>query len=209
MRKEIFQKIDIIVERLEAYKLHNPQSAILSYSGGRDSHLLLHILRNVLRYNNSQFPAVYAKTYNEYHDIRRRIEQQDITIVDNGRRVFEVFEKEGLPLWGKKFSKYWNDIHIKKWNIRFTNETILKDYTERCEWVNVCGFRLSEKCCKLLKEDVLQENKSNIVGLRMEEKGRRAEGKTRNMIFVCEIQKLFSSLFLMSAIPNLRKWKKF
>ena len=84
----IYQKIDLIAERLEAYRLHNPNSAKISYGGGRDSHLLLHIVRNVLRYSNSQFPAVYAKTYNEFHDIRRRVEEQDITILDNGRRVF-------------------------------------------------------------------------------------------------------------------------
>lgn len=114
----IYQKIDLIASRIEAYLLHNPYSAKISYSGGRDSHLLLHIARNVLSFDNNKLPAIYAKTHNEYHEIRSRIEEQDITVVDSGLTIFEVYLKEGLPLWGKRFSKYWNDTQIKKWNIR-------------------------------------------------------------------------------------------
>lgn len=195
----IYQKIDIICERLEGYMLHNPDTAKISYSGGRDSHLLLHIARNVLRFDNNRLPAIYAKTHNEYHEIRRRINEQDITEVDSGRTIFEVFENNGLPLWGKKFSKYWNDIHIKKWNVRFTNETIIKDYKERCDWANSCGLCLSEKCCKILKEDILKKSKSNIVGLRSEEKGRRSDGNNIEYDFCVRNSKvLFKPIFDVS-----------
>jgi len=173
-----FQKIDIIVERLEGYKLYNPDSAKLSYSGGRDSHLLLHIIRNVLKYKNEQFPAIYANTHNEFTDIRHRIEEQDITIINGGYKIFNVFKTEGLPLWRKQFSKYWNDLYVKKWNIKLTKETMLKDYSKRCDWLNSCGLCVSEKCCKFLKEDVLKKNKANIVGLRMDEKGRQNNGQS-------------------------------
>jgi len=192
----VYQKIDIIAERLEGYKLHNPGSAKLSYSGGRDSHLLLHIIRNVLNRNNEQYPAVYAVTHNEFSDIRHRIEEQDITVVDNGAKIFKIFQKEGLPLWGKEFSKYWNDLYVKKWNVKISNETILKDYTERCEWINARGLCLSEKCCKLLKEDILKKNKVNIVGLRFDEKGRRSTGKNKEYDFCVRNSKvLFKPIF--------------
>ena len=191
-----YQKIDTIIERLEGYKLYNPEIAKLSYSGGRDSHLLLHIIRNVLRYSNEQYPAIYAKTHNEFSEIRHRIEEQDITIVDNGMKIFKIFQTEGLPLWGKQFSKYWNDLYVKKWNVKISNETILKDYTQRCEWVNARGLCLSEKCCKFLKEDVLKKNKANIVGLRQEEKGRRSIGKNKEYDFcVKDSKKLFKPIF--------------
>ena len=112
---------------------------------------------------------------------------------------FEVFEDVGLPLWGKQFSKYWNDVHVKKWNINLTNEKILQDYTERCEWVNVCGLRLSEKCCKLLKEDVLKRSKANIVGLRQEEKGRRSNSDKQGYSFCVQNSKnLFKPIFDVS-----------
>jgi 3'-phosphoadenosine 5'-phosphosulfate sulfotransferase (PAPS reductase)/FAD synthetase len=192
----IYKKIDIISERLEGYKLHNPDTAKLSYSGGRDSHLLLHIVRNILRYDNEQFPAIYAKTYNEFSDIRHRIEEQDITTVKSGMKIFEIFEIEGLPLWGKQFSKYWNDLYVKKWNVKISNERILKDYTERCEWVNSCSLCLSEKCCKFLKEDILKKNKANIVGLRQDEKGRRSTGKNKEYDFCVRNSKaLFKPIF--------------
>ncbi len=192
----IYQRIDQIVGRLEGYRLYNPESAKLSYSGGRDSHLLLHIIRNILRYNNDEFPAIYAKTYNEFAEIRHRIEQQDITVIDNGIKIFKIFKTEGLPLWGKQFSKYYNDLHIKKWNVTILNETILKDYTERCKWVNSCNLCLSEKCCKFLKEDILHKNKVNIVGLRKSEGGRRSIGKNKEYDFCVKNSKtLFKPIF--------------
>jgi 3'-phosphoadenosine 5'-phosphosulfate sulfotransferase (PAPS reductase)/FAD synthetase len=196
---KIYQKIDIIIERLEAFRLHNPKHAKLSYSGGRDSHLLLHIIRNVLKYNNEQYPAIYAKTGNEYAEIQHRIDEQDITVIDNGRRIFEVFKKEGLPLWGKQFSKYWNDLYVKKWDVKISNETILIDYKKRCDWINASGLCVSEKCCKYLKEDVLNKNKARIVGLRMEEKGRRSIGKNKEYDFCVRNSKvLFKPIFDVS-----------
>jgi 3'-phosphoadenosine 5'-phosphosulfate sulfotransferase (PAPS reductase)/FAD synthetase len=195
----IYQRIDTIAERLEGYKLHNPKSAKLSYSGGRDSHLLLHIIRNVLKQNNEQFPAIYAKTYNEFAEIRHRIEEQDITSVHNGRKIFEIFKTEGLPLYGKQFSKWWNDFYVKKWNVKITNETVLKDYTKRSEWVNSCGLCISDKCCKVLKEDILHKNKANIVGLRKEEKGRRSTGVNKEYDFCVKNSKiLFKPIFDVS-----------
>ena len=195
----IYQKIDLICERLDGYILHNPKTARLSYSGGRDSHLLLHIARNVLNYDNSKLLAIYAKTHNEFHEIRHRIEKQDISVVDNGRKVLEIFQTEGMPLYGKQFSKYWNDLHVKKWNVKITNDKILEDYTTRCKWVNDSGLCVSEKCCKLLKEDILKKNGANIVGLREEEKGRRSTGKSKEYDFCVKKSKtLFKPIFDVS-----------
>jgi 3'-phosphoadenosine 5'-phosphosulfate sulfotransferase (PAPS reductase)/FAD synthetase len=195
----IYQKIDLICERLEGFRLYNPKLTKLSYSGGRDSHLLLHIIRNVLHYNNEQFPAIYAKTANEYMEIKNRIQEQDITVVDNGRRIFEVFKTEGLPLWSKQFSKYWNDVYVHHWNIKLTNETIKKDFEKRCEWVNACGYRLSDKCCKLLKENILNKNKAKIVGLRKAEGGRRSIGRSKEYDFCVQNSKvLFKPIFDVS-----------
>jgi 3'-phosphoadenosine 5'-phosphosulfate sulfotransferase (PAPS reductase)/FAD synthetase len=195
----IYQKIDLICERLEGFRLHNPNLAKLSYSGGRDSHLLLFLIRNILNYNNDQFPAIYAKTHNEFAEIRHRIEEQDITILDGGHKIFKVFETEGLPLFGKQFSKYYNDLYIKHWNVKISNETIEKDYKKRCEWVNSCGLCLSEKCCKLIKEDVLNKNKARIVGLRIDEGGRRSTGKNKEYDFCVKNSKiLFKPIFDVS-----------
>ena len=191
-----YQKIDQICERLEGYKLHNPATAKLSYSGGRDSHLLLHIIRNVMKYDNTVYPAIYANTHNEHNEIRHRILEQDITIVDSGRKVFEIFKTEGLPLWGKQFSKAWNDIHVRGWNIKFTNEKIDEDYRKRIEWVNANRLLLSDGCCKLLKENILKKSGVNIVGIRKSEGGRRSRGRSKNYDFCVRNSKvLFKPIF--------------
>jgi hypothetical protein len=110
-----------------------------------------------------------------------------------------VFESEGIPLWSKQFSKFWYDVHIKKWNIKLTNETIIKDFGNRCEWVNSCGIKISDKCCILLKEDILNKHKTRIVGLRSSEKGRRSMGHSKEYDFCVKNKKnLFKPIFDIS-----------
>lgn len=187
----IYQKIDLIIERIEGYLLYNSNTAKLSYSGGRDSHLLLHIIRNILHYDNNKLPAIYTNTYNEYNDIRHRIEEQDITIVDSGRRIFEVFESEGLPLFSKDLSSYFYGKYIRNWNIQIRNEKILKDYSDKCNFIKCIGCKASDKCCKIIKEDLLK--KAKIVGLRKDEGGRRS--KVEYDFCVKENKKLFKPIF--------------
>jgi 3'-phosphoadenosine 5'-phosphosulfate sulfotransferase (PAPS reductase)/FAD synthetase len=194
----IYQKIDLICERLEGFKHYNPKFAKLSYSGGRDSHLLLHIIRNLLNFNNDQFPAIYAKTRNEYSEIWNRVKSQDITIIESGNNIFEIFKKYGIPLYGKEFSKYWNDKHVKGWNPNIKNDTVLKEFSKRCEFVNKCGLILSDACCKYMKEDILNKNDAKIVGLRYDEKGRRAIGGNNYDFCVKNSKSLFKPIFDVS-----------
>jgi 3'-phosphoadenosine 5'-phosphosulfate sulfotransferase (PAPS reductase)/FAD synthetase len=163
-------------------------------SGGRDSHFLLYIIRNILKLDNTKFPAIYAKTYNEFHEIRHRIEEQDITSVSSGRHIFEVFEKEGLPLFGKEFSKWYNDFFVRKWKVNIKHPKILADFKERSAFIQSVGWTCSDKCCKLMKEDCLK--KSKIVGLRESERGRRSAGNSKNYDFCIKNHKtLFKPIF--------------
>lgn len=190
----IYQKIDLVCERLDGYMLHNPDSAKLSYSGGRDSHLILHIARNVLKYDNNKFPAVYAKTYNEFAEIRHRIEAQDITVIDSGRKIFDIFKTEGLPLWSKDCStniEYATDKKRCEWQQKKGTQW---DYTAQYNWAKENDIKCSSKCCLYLKEKLLK--KANIVGLRKAEGGRRATGKNKEYNFcVLNSKVLFKPIF--------------
>lgn len=58
---------------------------------------------------------------------------------------------------------------------------------------------LSDKCCKVLKEDILKKHKANIVGLRFEEKGRRSDGNNAKYDFCVRNSKtLFKPIFDVS-----------
>ena len=179
----IYQKIDLIAERLEAYRLHNPDTAKLSYSGGRDSHLLLHIIRNLLKYSSSQFPAIYAKTRNEYHEIRLRIEEQDITIVGGGENCLSLFKKHGLALFSKdcsqniEYARYKNNEkeYIEKWT---SKEGTQWDYRKQYVFANEFRIKCSAKCCNYLKDNHLKDAK--IVGFRKSEGGRRNDGASKD-----------------------------
>ena len=182
-RMNIHQKIDLIVERLEGYRLHNPQSAKLSYSGGRDSHLLLHIVRNVLRYSNSEFEAVYARTFNEFKDINDRILEQDVTMIDSGNNCIALFEKYGVAVFSKdcsqniEYARYEDNEkgYIEKWTSKQGTQW---DYRKQYAWANEFNVKCSAKCCIYLKDNHLKDAK--IVGFRKSEKGRRNDGSSKN-----------------------------
>jgi 3'-phosphoadenosine 5'-phosphosulfate sulfotransferase (PAPS reductase)/FAD synthetase len=200
-----YQKIDLVCERLEGYRLHNPKSAKLSYSGGRDSHLLLHLIRKTMGYSNADFQAVYVKTHNEFHEVRHRIEEQDITILDGGGRIFEIFKKEGLPLWSKdcslniRYAMKSND-QFKRYSAHWeSKEGTQWDYRNQYYWCKNQGIGCSDRCCEILKEKTLGKAGTNIAGLRKDEGGRRSTGRNKEYDFCVKNSKvLFKPIFDIS-----------
>jgi hypothetical protein len=142
--------------------------------------------------DNEQFPAIYADTRNEYAEIRRRIKEQDITIVKQTKNIFRIFEEVGVPLWSK-------DAAI---NIELASRNNFKDEQKYInKWASKKGsqwdFRVpfyycknncvlcSDKCCNILKENILNENGARIVAFRKSEGGRRNKGKRKKEYDFC------------------------
>lgn len=187
------QQIDLICERLEAYHSANPTGK-LSYSGGRDSNLLFHIIRNVLGLNNTDFEAVYIDTKNEFYNIKNHLQEQNakygFTTRTTKYNCLSLFEKYGMPLFSKQMSK--NIYLYLRNNESITkNETLKKDIIKKAEFVSNNNLRCNDKCCYYLKEKHLKD--VHIVGLRKEEGGRRALYKEYD--FCVTNGKLFKPIF--------------
>lgn len=94
------QKIDHAVGTVEAFLSRTGKVPYVSFSGGKDSTVLLDIVR---RFVDRDIKAVFCNTGNEYPEIFRFVRStENVTIIRPGITVKEVIGKYGFPLISKE-----------------------------------------------------------------------------------------------------------
>lgn len=152
------QKIDHTVGTVEAFLSRTGKVPYVSFSGGKDSTVLLDIVR---RFVDRDIKAVFCNTGNEYPEIVRFVRSiENVTIIRPGITVREVIGKYGFPLISKEQASYIREI-------RHTNSPYLKEkrlngkkvkgsftgkISERWKFLIDKPFDISEKCCECLKK---------------------------------------------------------
>lgn len=151
----------------------------VSFSGGKDSTVLLHLVREMY----PEVPAVFCDTGLEFPEIRQFVKTFDnVTWLKPKMTFRQVIEKYGYPFiskevsqnvydirkYGKKESLYAydrfnpNSQHNKKYNGRYSLEKysfLLSDDAPM----------LTGKCCTVMKKDIAkryekQQNRKSIIG---------------------------------------------
>lgn len=159
----------------------------VSFSGGKDSTVLLHLVRQL--YPNVE--AVFVNTGLEYPEIQKFAKSfENVTVLRPSMRFDEVISKYGYPLISKNISKL---IRSAKEGRKWANNAIrgldCRDGTpcEFCKdryqkWQSLLGvdFNISDKCCGVMKEKPLSEYERNkkktpFVALLAEESERRKQ----------------------------------
>ena len=193
----------LLFDRLEAIKVTNQKydlehNAYLSFSGGKDSTILHHLLDMALP--NNQIPRVFIDTGIEYQLIREFVlnlakNDDRFIILKPSKNIKQTLEKYGYPFKSKEFAHHYG-IYQRSGKtesvLKFLQEssgannklivcpTKLKPlFTEE----NKMPFKISSDCCrKMKKEPIKKWEKENhrfvaITGMRNAEGGQRASIK--------------------------------
>lgn len=157
----------------------------VSFSGGKDSTVLLHIARNTL--GCSDIVGVFDDTGLEYPEIRDFVKQQDNIIWIKPKKTFyQVIQEYGWPIISKEQSRYIADVRNENVsdrtkNIRL-NGSIKGRYKIAEKWKPLIksDFKISNRCCDVMKKNPLhkyqrESGKKGIVATMADESQMRFE----------------------------------
>ena len=176
------EKVRATARRIEEWLTRFPDARI-SFSGGKDSTVLLHIARMV----KSDIKAAFADTGLEYPEIREFVFQTDnIETVKPKKSFLEVIKDYGYPLVSKRMAQYIGEVQRTKSDylraLRLSG--IRKDGTlspmakisNKWQWLCTSDIKVSDKCCHYLKKQPMDAIGGNpIVGTMAGESNQRLE----------------------------------
>jgi len=119
----------------------------VSFSGGKDSTVLLHITRQLY----PDIKAVFVDTGLEYPEIKEFVKSIDNVIWLRPKMSFkEVIEKYGYPVISKEQAKW-----IENYRIGKTEKMKLEinKVSKKWQYLKDAPFKISAKCCDKLKKD--------------------------------------------------------
>jgi 3'-phosphoadenosine 5'-phosphosulfate sulfotransferase (PAPS reductase)/FAD synthetase len=148
------QKIDHSVGAVSAFLTKTNGKGYISYSGGKDSGVMLDIIR---RFVDKTVPAVFCNTGNEYPEVVKFVRQtENLIIIRPEIHIGQLIERYGFPLISKEQSQYIRQAkHTnseKLRNIRLHGSINgIGKIAERWKYLIDAPFDVSEKCCHFLK----------------------------------------------------------
>ena len=96
------RKIQISQTRIIEWYTHYKGNVCVSFSGGKDSTVLLHLVRTMF----PDVKAVFSNTGLEYHEIRQfATNQPNVDVANPSMRFDEVISTYGYPLIGKEVAE--------------------------------------------------------------------------------------------------------
>lgn len=142
----------------------------VSYSGGIDSTVLLHMVRKVL---GNEIPAVFSNTGMEFPEIVRFARQASGEFVEiyprdkkTGKRITyrEVVMREGYPLISKETAAKIRKLRHGNLSDRYRNYLLNGDergklgmLSKKWQYLLLAPFEISEKCCDIMKKAPFHE----------------------------------------------------
>ena len=156
------EKIELSIERVREWHEAWDSKVAVSYSGGKDSQVLLWIVRKIY----PDIPAVFCNTGLEYPEIYQQIKSTKNVITMRPKMPFhKVIEKHGYPLVSKKVAR---GVSVLR-NPTGKNQNIWRLYNEginrfgqkvngfkvpnRWKFLVDAPFKTSDKCCEIMKKE--------------------------------------------------------
>lgn len=141
----------------------NPKEYYLSYSGGKDSHLLYWFIKEYLKDENIKIVGI--NTYMEHLEIKNRIYKNSDIVLLPTKKPFEIKQKYGIPCFSKEqdFYIYYYQNALRK------GKKPARTVMEKINGTYKTGFNISKKarnyvlsgqahkithlCCHYLKKE--------------------------------------------------------
>lgn len=164
-------KEQMTINRIKAFYRQLDGNVYVSFSGGKDSTALLHLVRSVY----PDVPAVFVDTGLEYPEIREFVKTIGNVVWLRPKMPFnQVIEKYGYPVISKETAG-------KIYEIRTTKSDFLRNkrmegdangngkISEKWKFLIAAPFKISDKCCHVMKKEPAkryekQTGNSAIVG---------------------------------------------
>lgn len=147
-------KIALSNERIiEWYKYFNGK-VYVSFSGGKDSTVLLNLVRNIY----PEVPAVFVHTGLEYPEITTFVQSVDNVIWLKPKKNFKaVIENYGYPIISKEVSKAIKEIRLTTSNYLrhkrlYGDENGNGKLPNKYKYLIDAPFKISDSCCDKLKK---------------------------------------------------------
>lgn len=190
LSQKVFHSMEVISTFIE--RVGGIDKVYVSFSGGKDSTVLLDIARRV--YPN--ILAVFSQTGNEYPEICRFVRQkiengENIQIILPKYKPKQVWEKYGFPLISKETAERIEairrnpDSKQSKKALGITDPTSHFQLAKKWRFLINENFNCSKKCCQILKKQPFEKYEKEtgrfpILGTMAEESILRTTSYVRN-----------------------------
>lgn len=180
-------KISFTIQRLNEFICKNEKQVYLSFSGGKDSSVLKHIVDS----NFKGIVSVFCNTGLEYPEVIEFVKSFDNVEIIKPKLAFnKVIEKYGYPVVSKEqaqyIEQYRNAKSEKTKQYRLNGDTNGRfKISEKHKYLINAPFKISAKCCDVMKKAPFKEYEKNtgkkpIVGTLAEESLLRTQAWLQN-----------------------------
>jgi len=147
-------KVELSKKRIRDFYEHFNGQVYVSFSGGKDSTVLLHLIRSIY----PDAPAVFIDTGLEYPEIKEFVRTiPNVTWVKPKMTFKEVLDKYGYPIISKEQSQYLDQYRnaksLKTKQTRlYGNKWNQGKISKKWRHCIKAPFKISDRCCEVMKK---------------------------------------------------------
>lgn len=155
---DLNRKILVTQTRIMEFYQRMDGNIYISFSGGKDSTVLLHIARQIY----PDIPVVFIDTGLEYPEVRQFALSNNVIKLKPKMNFKQVIEKYGYPVVSKQQSAYiqeYRDTKSEKLrDIRWNgNKWGMGKISKKWRYLVDSPFKISDKCCDIMKKNPAEQ----------------------------------------------------